>query len=182
MSARDKKDARRIQADFTFENTGQSGRHGHGGGRRDRERDRDRDREREPPPHQQASSSTPAPAAPVARPPGIGRRREGFGAALTQPDQEAATITTTTNATARTTRPMSPQVPVTTPDVDPAVAECVSHFKFWDIFSLNYLPITGGMLVSLLVYNRWRPTHQRRSQPSSLRRGATDLPSQPRGI
>jgi hypothetical protein len=136
MSARDKKDARRIQADFTFENTGQGGRHGHGGGRRDRERDRerDRDREREPPPHQQASSSTPAPAAPVARPPGIGRRREGFGAALTQSaDQGAATMST--NAAARTTRPATPQVPTITPDVDPAVAECVSPTLNFGVFS-----------------------------------------------
>ena len=130
MSARDKKDARRIQAEFTFESVGQGGRHGGGGGRRDRDRDRDREREREPPPHQpqqqQASSSTPVPAAAPTRPPGVGRRREGFGAALTQPDQGVATTTATANAPARNTRPTSPQVPTTTPDIDPAVAECVS--------------------------------------------------------
>ncbi|KIM48536.1 hypothetical protein M413DRAFT_20913 [Hebeloma cylindrosporum] len=131
MSARDKKDARRIQADFTFENVGQGGRHGHGGRRRDRERDRDRDREREPPPHQQqqAVSSTPvAAAAPAARPPGVGRRREGFGAALTQPDQGTSATTMTTNAAARNTRPTSPQVPTTTSDIDPAIAERHASF------------------------------------------------------
>jgi hypothetical protein len=51
---------------------------------------------------------------------------------LTQPDQGAAT--TTTNAAARTTRPTSPQVPTTTPDVDPAVAECVSPTLILDYF------------------------------------------------
>ncbi|KIM48537.1 hypothetical protein M413DRAFT_5966 [Hebeloma cylindrosporum] len=84
-----------------------------------------------PPPHQQqqAASSTPvSAAAPAARPPGVGRRREVFGAALTQPDQGTSTTTTTTNAAARNTRPASPQVPTTTSDIDPAVAE--KHASF----------------------------------------------------
>lgn len=68
MTSRDKKDARRVQADFEFDEVGI------GGNRRGR---RDRggsgDHEREPPP------STP-PVGP-SRP--NGRRREGFGANLT---------------------------------------------------------------------------------------------------
>jgi len=70
MSARDKKAASRIQAEFEFEEVG--GRRGRGG-RRDRERDRD------PPP-------APAPPGP-SRPAGAGgRRREAFGGNLTTQD------------------------------------------------------------------------------------------------
>ncbi|CCM00490.1 uncharacterized protein FIBRA_02524 [Fibroporia radiculosa] len=69
MSTRDKKDARRIQAEFEFEEVGTGNRRG----RRDR---RDREREREPPP---------APIPPgVSRPNGAGgRRREAFNGNLT---------------------------------------------------------------------------------------------------
>ncbi|KAH8117281.1 hypothetical protein DFH11DRAFT_1816255, partial [Phellopilus nigrolimitatus] len=64
MSARDMKDARRLEAHFEFdEQRSNSGRR--------RERDRDREHDREPPP---------API-PPSRP--LDRRREGFGAALT---------------------------------------------------------------------------------------------------
>ena len=70
MSARDKKAASRVQAEFEFEEVG--GRRGRGG-RRDRERDRD------PPPAQ-------APPGPP-RPSGAGgRRREAFGGNLTSLD------------------------------------------------------------------------------------------------
>ncbi|KIY46880.1 hypothetical protein FISHEDRAFT_46411 [Fistulina hepatica ATCC 64428] len=62
MSARDKKDARRVEATFEFEEVGLNRR-----GYRTREREREREREPPPPPTQ-----TPA-----------RRRREGFGAALT---------------------------------------------------------------------------------------------------
>ena len=74
MSARDKRDARRVQAEFEFEEVGG------GPGRRGRRDRGDREREREPPPH-------------TAGPPGAGagprsqaagaRRREAFGGSLT---------------------------------------------------------------------------------------------------
>lgn len=76
MSARDRRDARRVQADFEFEEVGV----GSGGrrGRRDRG-DREREREREPPP--QASAQPPGAGA---RPQAAGaRRREAFGGSLT---------------------------------------------------------------------------------------------------
>ncbi|KAF9220168.1 hypothetical protein BS17DRAFT_715431 [Gyrodon lividus] len=67
MSSRDKKDARRVQADFEFEDAGGSSRRG----RRDRG---DREREREPPPTQNI---------PQAAPRAVPRRREAFGGHLT---------------------------------------------------------------------------------------------------
>ncbi|KAK7051638.1 hypothetical protein VNI00_004617 [Paramarasmius palmivorus] len=74
MSARDKRDARRVQANFEFEEVPGAGRPR---GRRDRD----------PPPQQQQPPPPPAqpPASAATRPPGGGggRRREGFGAALT---------------------------------------------------------------------------------------------------
>ncbi|KAL0946428.1 hypothetical protein HGRIS_012651 [Hohenbuehelia grisea] len=70
MNSRDKKEARRIEAGFEFEEVSGQGRRG---GRRDREHERTRDPPQAPPP--------PAPG-PV-RPPGPGRRREGFGGNLT---------------------------------------------------------------------------------------------------
>ncbi|KAI0332546.1 hypothetical protein GY45DRAFT_1273587 [Cubamyces sp. BRFM 1775] len=76
MSARDRRDARRVQADFEFEEVGAGsvGRRG----RRDRG-DREREREREPPP--QASAQPPGAGA---RPQAAGaRRREAFGGSLT---------------------------------------------------------------------------------------------------
>ncbi|EEB92934.1 hypothetical protein MPER_08481, partial [Moniliophthora perniciosa FA553] len=63
MSARDKRDARRVQANFEFEEVPGAGR---SRGRRDRE----------PPPQQQQQPQPPPPG-------GGGRRREGFGASLT---------------------------------------------------------------------------------------------------
>ena len=69
MSSRDKKDARKIQADFEVEGAGSSGR-GHR-----------RDREREAASQQQ---NTPSNANMLmSRPTGTSRRMEGFGAALT---------------------------------------------------------------------------------------------------
>lgn len=65
MSAKDMKDARRVETNFAFEEP-------RGAGRRRRERDRDRDVGRDPPPHVAASQQRP-----------LDRRREGFGAALT---------------------------------------------------------------------------------------------------
>ncbi|KAF5364596.1 hypothetical protein D9758_005587 [Tetrapyrgos nigripes] len=71
MTARDRKDARRIQADFEFEEVG-----GRGRGRRNQ------DREREPPPPRQQQQPPPPPAPGPPRPTGGGRRKD-FGAALT---------------------------------------------------------------------------------------------------
>lgn len=127
MSARDKKDARRIQAEFAFEEVGYGGRHG----RRDRERDRDRDRE-PPPPHQQqqqqqqqASTSN---AATASRPaPGGNRRRDGFGGALTESGPTPAQATNTGRQTRPNTRPTTPQPNA---DVDPAVSELVSMISY----------------------------------------------------
>ena len=72
MSSRDKKDARKIQADFEFEGVGPSGRDG-------RAR---RDREREAAPQQQQQQSAQTNTL-MTRPTGTNRRMEGFGAALT---------------------------------------------------------------------------------------------------
>ncbi|TFK91783.1 hypothetical protein K466DRAFT_294055 [Polyporus arcularius HHB13444] len=75
MSARDKRDARRVEADFEFEDVG-----GGGAGRRGRRDrgDREREREREPPPH------TAGPPGAGPRPQAAGaRRREAFGGSLT---------------------------------------------------------------------------------------------------
>lgn len=76
MSARDKRDARRVQAEFEFEEVGGApGRRG----RRDRG---DREREREPPPH--APPTAQPPGANGSRPQAAGaRRREAFGGNLT---------------------------------------------------------------------------------------------------
>jgi hypothetical protein len=111
MSSRDKKDARRVQADFAFEDVG--GRHGHG--RRDRDRERDRERERDPqappPPRQQQAQSSAATTAP---PPGSGaRRREAFGGGLTQAGESE-------NNNRGISRPSTPQA---TTEVDQAVIE-----------------------------------------------------------
>ena len=115
MSARDKKDARRVETDFTFEEVG-LGRHGHGHGRRDRDRDRERERDREPPPpppppprQQQAASSVT-----IVPPPGSGaRRREAFGGSLTQAGE-------TENNNCGISRPSTPQP---TAEVDQIVVE-----------------------------------------------------------
>ncbi|KAF8837599.1 hypothetical protein BDN67DRAFT_972749 [Paxillus ammoniavirescens] len=69
MTSRDKKDARRVQADFEFEDAGGSNRRG----RRDRG---DREREREPPPTQNIAQAGPR-----------ARRREAFGGYLTSATQ-----------------------------------------------------------------------------------------------
>ncbi|KAG6882202.1 hypothetical protein C0993_011596 [Termitomyces sp. T159_Od127] len=101
MSSRVKKDVRRVQADFEFEEVGRRGR---------RDRGSHRDREREPPPQGQQDpgpSSTPT----VLRPPGPGRRREGFGANLT--------VEGASNGTPQRSRPSSPP----RGDLDPAVLE-----------------------------------------------------------
>ncbi|KAG5642923.1 hypothetical protein DXG03_001874 [Asterophora parasitica] len=114
MSSRDKKHALRVQAEFEFEEVGVGGRHG----RRDRGH---RDRDREPPPHQRQAQQEngPAPSAPppgVVRPPGPGRRREGFGASLTVDGPSAPSPQ---NATPQQSRPPSPP----RGDIDPEIAE-----------------------------------------------------------
>ena len=97
MSAKDMKDARRIQAEFEFEEVSAGGRRG----RRDRG---DREREREPPPHAGPSRANAAGA----------RRREAFGGNLTS---EAAPATNG-GANRVPSRRQSPS-----PDMDPVVAE-----------------------------------------------------------
>ncbi|KAK0463489.1 uncharacterized protein EV420DRAFT_1518464, partial [Desarmillaria tabescens] len=103
MSSRDKKDARRVPAQFEFEDTPSR----RGGGRRDREH------EREPPPRQ------PPPSAPgPSRPPGAGRRREGFGASLTTNDNASTTSLPTPPVVSRRSSPSPTREPV-----DPAILE-----------------------------------------------------------
>lgn len=86
MSARDKKAASRVQAEFEFEEVG--GRRGRGG-RRDRERDR------EPPPAQ----VPPVPTRPVVG--AGGRRREAFSGNLTTQDVNATSNGQTPNLSRR---------------------------------------------------------------------------------
>ena len=108
MSSRDKKDARRVNAGFEFEEVA-------GGGRRGRRDQGDRQREREPPPHQQQQ---PALTSGPARPTGVGRRREGFGSNLT--GEGTANPTPNSNASALGRR-LTPSPPLV--DLDPAIAE-----------------------------------------------------------
>ncbi|KAF9532795.1 hypothetical protein CPB83DRAFT_784026 [Crepidotus variabilis] len=125
MSSKDRKDARRIEANFAFEDVGRRG-----------GREREREREREPPPHQRqqqqqqhtqttqasASSNTPG-KPPPAQPQQTGsRRRDGFGGALTE---TAGGSSTPPNNGARTPRPPSPDGGA---DADPAVAERHANF------------------------------------------------------
>ena len=110
MSSRDKKDARRIETDFAFEEVG--GRHGHG--RRDRDRDRERERDRDPPPRQQQAQVSLSSAATTVPPPGSGaRRREAFGGGLTQAGE-------TENNNRGISRPSTPHA---TTEVDQATIE-----------------------------------------------------------
>lgn len=98
MSARDRKDARRVQADFEFEEVGVNGRRG----RRDRG---DREREREPPPQPGPSRGGAAGA----------RRREAFGGSLTT---EGGASTPNAVPSRVPSRRQSPS-----PELDPAAAE-----------------------------------------------------------
>ncbi|KAG6874827.1 hypothetical protein C0992_006401 [Termitomyces sp. T32_za158] len=104
MSSRVKKDARRVQADFEFEEVGRRGR---------RDRGSHRDREREPPPQHRQVQQDPGPSSvpTFLRPQGPGRRREGFGANLT--------VEGAGNGTPEPSRPSSPP----RGDLDPAVLE-----------------------------------------------------------
>ncbi|KAF4615447.1 hypothetical protein D9613_002504 [Agrocybe pediades] len=113
MNPRDLKEARKVVADFSYEQVNHPGRFG----RRDRERDRDRDRDREPPPQPQASTSAAAGPSTTARPAGGNRRREGFGGALTT---EGAG---TSGAQSNSRQPSRPSTPQMNSDIDPAVAE-----------------------------------------------------------
>ena len=106
MSTRDRKDARRIQADFEFEEVGVGGRRG---GRRDRG---DREREREPPPVVAGTNAGGAGAG------GGSRRRAAFGGNLTT-DDTGATSTPDAGSRVQSRR----QSPSPTGDADPAVVE-----------------------------------------------------------
>jgi hypothetical protein len=110
MSSKDRRDARRVVADFAFEDAG--GRHGHG--RRDHHHERER--ESEPPP----SRPPPAPTISRPQPTGQSRRREAFGARLTAdgvPISEPGPSSSPGTLEAIST---------STDDTDPAVAEYVS--------------------------------------------------------
>lgn len=114
MTARDRKEAMRIQADFEFEEVGAGGRRA--GGRRDRDREPP-----QPPPRQQQQPRPPAAPGP-SRPPGGGRRREGFGASLTVAGGSGS-ATPNGGTPAGPSRRASPSPPRA--DVDPAVLEYV---------------------------------------------------------
>ncbi|KAG9310051.1 hypothetical protein JVU11DRAFT_10094 [Chiua virens] len=94
MSSKDKKDARRVQAEFEFDDTVGSSRRG----RRDRG---DREREREPPPQIAQAQNKP-----------VGRRREAFGGHLTT----ESTLATQPSILSGRASPMRE-------DVDPVIAE-----------------------------------------------------------
>ncbi|KAG6852301.1 hypothetical protein C0991_001115 [Blastosporella zonata] len=137
MTSRDKKDARRIQADFEFEEVGVGGRHGR------RDRGTHRDREREPPLQSRPAPPEPAPAPPppaVVRPPGPGRRREGFGGSLTVEGQDRHSPPS--NVTPQQSRPSSPP----RGNVDPAVLE--RHEMF--IARLQFLAKSPGTAVPVV--------------------------------
>lgn len=109
MSARDKKDAMRIQAEFEFEEVGGAGRRG----RRDRQ---GREREREPPPLPVTSA--------LARGSGAGgRRREAFSGNLTL-DNPSTSGTPNGNTLSRSQQPSRRQSP-SPPEAEAGTAECV---------------------------------------------------------
>ncbi|KIJ59677.1 hypothetical protein HYDPIDRAFT_100159 [Hydnomerulius pinastri MD-312] len=99
MSSRDKRDARRVQAEFEFDDTG-----GNRRGRRDRG-----DREREPPPLQNQNTTHAVPR-------GVVRRREGFGGHITA--ESGGNQTVQSSGPSRRASPSPPRG-----DVDPIVAE-----------------------------------------------------------
>ncbi|TCD70278.1 hypothetical protein EIP91_004179 [Steccherinum ochraceum] len=114
MTSRDKKDARRIQAEFEFEEVGVGGRRG---GRRDRG---DREREREPPPHLQQPTPTTASSSRTAG--AGGRRREAFSGNLSTPEGGGTPNASGSRLPSRGQSPAPPE------NVDPAVAERHSAF------------------------------------------------------
>ena len=140
MSSKDRKDARRVQAEFEFDDAGGSSRRG----RRDRG---DREREREPPPQVvQVQGRTP------------GRRREAFGGHLTT--TEGGTQT----PTAQPSVPSGRASPIRD-DVDLLVTEYVvpwdfAHSAFMLGHSDDTLPLSRG-------YNT---LHRTRVAPSPLSR------------
>ncbi len=103
MTSKDRKDARRIQTDFIFED-GRRGR---------RDRVGELDRQTPSPRLQQQAHASSSTAVSGQLPPTGSRRREGFGAALTGFDS-------TSTRTNQNVRPSSPT------EVGPAEAECVS--------------------------------------------------------
>ena len=109
MNAKDKKDARRIQTNFTFEGGGVRSQHGR--------------REREPPPTQQPQQPSQSPANPPGRAPPTNRRRDAFGGALTEPG------VTQSRPINRESRPSSPPT-----DADSTFDELVflkPYFNFY---------------------------------------------------
>lgn len=139
MTARDKKDARRIEAEFGFEEVGG----GSSGGRRGHRDRGDRERDREPPPQQQGGPP------PSLRPNGGGRRREGFGSNLTVENS----ATPTAGPSRRASRSPPPD------NADPAAAELVPiSLIVQSTYSLLKHVCTGGSLHSSLVSSHCRLT------------------------
>jgi hypothetical protein len=106
MSARDMKDARKVPAEFEFEEVGIGGRRGR----------HDREREREAAPHHEPGPPGPPPPA------RLNRRREGFGAHLTN-DPGLSTAPSNSPGPSRLETPSPPPS-----DVDPIVAEYAFSF------------------------------------------------------
>ena len=107
MSSKDRKDARRVQADFAFNSSARHTR-----------RDDDRDRDRDPPTHQQQAPASSSSSPPGRPPPTNTRRRDAFGAVLTDPGGR-------TSSSANVAQDMRPATPLAS-EVDPAVSGSVS--------------------------------------------------------
>ncbi|KAI0707806.1 hypothetical protein C8Q76DRAFT_746412 [Earliella scabrosa] len=107
MSARDKRDARRVQAEFEFEEVGG------GPGRRGRRDRGDREREREPPPQAPGAGPVPRPQAAGAR------RREAFSGNLTVDNAGSA------NASQQPSRRQTPSPELA--DADPRLSALVAR-------------------------------------------------------
>lgn len=166
MNSKDRRDARRVVADFAFEDAG--GRYGHG--RRESRDHHEREREREPPP---LSRRPPSPTIP--RPPGQSRRREAFGARLTVdgvPIGESASFSSQANLEANLMQTSG------TDDMDPAVVEYV-------IISPSDLETDSspdGTLLCFLVCSRWQRIRQQRFLLSRLPCAGIARQSQARAI
>ncbi|KAI0371661.1 hypothetical protein BV20DRAFT_1042998 [Pilatotrama ljubarskyi] len=102
MSARDRRDARRVDAPFEFEEVGAGS-----GGRRGRRDRGDREREREPPPHSGAQPPGAGPGVGAgARPQAAGaRRREAFGGSLTTETAQTQQVASTSQQAGRRQSP-----------------------------------------------------------------------------
>lgn len=112
MSARDRKDVRRVHTEFEFEEAGSSGRRG----RRNR---RDREHEQEPPPVTPGYTQSNAAGA---------RRREAFGGNLTI-DGRSVNLATNAASSHSSQRPSRHQTPSPPDEGEQTIAECVDLFE-----------------------------------------------------